>query len=112
MQPYLFYCDNPLFHLSLTSCQVCGVMRQRGWRVSHLEEFYPRSPSLLGRNVGAGYKIQIRLREPSTVDRFLDGSDLVGTLLHEYVAFVGRRSPAAGFMYGGGQRGLCRGYLY
>lgn len=60
-------------------------MAARHWRVGTLEEFYPRSPLLLGRNVGAGLKVQIRLRDPSCHDRFLCAGDLVGTLLHEYV---------------------------
>eukprot|EP00250_Pteridium_aquilinum_P004580 c14788_g1_i1 orf=80-1162(+) len=63
--------------------QVQPIMRKRKWRVMLLSEFYPRNPSLLGLNVGAGQEIRIRLRKPGRESEFLPYEALVGTMLHE-----------------------------
>lgn len=63
--------------------QVQPIMRKRKWRVMLLSEFYPRNPSLLGLNIGAGQEIRIRLRKPGREWEFLPYEALVGTMLHE-----------------------------
>lgn len=41
---------------------VRGVLRNRGWKVGAVTEFYPKNANLLGLNVNRGHLIKIRLR--------------------------------------------------
>jgi hypothetical protein len=59
------------------------IMRQRGWRVGTLSEFYPGQPNLLGLNINQGQKICLRLRYPSDQRQFLPIEQVVDTMLHE-----------------------------
>ncbi|KAI9778582.1 MAG: hypothetical protein M1839_007975 [Geoglossum umbratile] len=63
------------------------IMRQRGWRVGLLQEFYPPvapdGQHLLGLNENAGERISIRLREPFDKTQFLPRETIVETMLHE-----------------------------
>ncbi|KAI9770284.1 MAG: hypothetical protein M1840_003443 [Geoglossum simile] len=63
------------------------IMRQRGWRVGLLQEFYPPAATdgrhLLGLNENAGERISIRLREPFDKTQFLPKETVVETMLHE-----------------------------
>lgn len=59
------------------------IMRQRGWRVGTLCEFYPEQRNLLGLNVNRGEKICLRLRYPSDERQFLPLNEVVDTMLHE-----------------------------
>ena len=62
------------------------IMRQRGWRVGILTEFWPPEKNLLGLNWNKGQKICLRLRYPHDESQFLPMEDVVDTMLHEYVA--------------------------
>lgn len=59
------------------------LMRENGFKVTALVEFYPRDRSLLGMNVNRGQKIMLRLRDPQDEYRFLPWESLIGTMLHE-----------------------------
>lgn len=59
------------------------IMRQRGWKVGTLSEFYPSQRNLLGLNINAGQKICLRLRYPSDERQFLPLEQVVDTMLHE-----------------------------
>lgn len=58
------------------------IMRQRGWKVGTLAEFYPER-SLLGININHGEKICLRLRYPSDDSQFLPLDQVLDTMLHE-----------------------------
>lgn len=64
------------------------VMRQRGWRVGILTEFWPPEKNLLGLNWNKGQKICLRLRYPFDEKQFLPLEEVVDTMLHEYVDFL------------------------
>ncbi|KAI4261841.1 MAG: hypothetical protein L6R42_002969 [Xanthoria sp. 1 TBL-2021] len=59
------------------------IMRQRGWRVGILTEFYPPEQNLLGLNWNRGQKICLRLRYPGDERQFLPLEQVVDTMLHE-----------------------------
>ncbi|KAI4096974.1 MAG: hypothetical protein L6R37_006888 [Teloschistes peruensis] len=59
------------------------IMRQRGWRVGILTEFYPPEQNLLGLNWNNGQKICLRLRYPGDERQFLPLEQVVDTMLHE-----------------------------
>jgi len=61
------------------------IMRQRGWRVGTLTEFFPPEKNLLGLNWNRGQKICLRLRYPGDETQFLPMEEVVDTMLHEYV---------------------------
>ncbi|PGH07236.1 hypothetical protein AJ79_06340 [Helicocarpus griseus UAMH5409] len=63
------------------------IMRQRGWRVGTLAEFYPER-SLLGININRGEKICLRLRYPSDDKQFLPLDQVLDTMLHELCHIV------------------------
>ncbi|KAJ2793047.1 hypothetical protein H4R20_006664 [Coemansia guatemalensis] len=77
--------DTALAMLQRVSAQVRPIMQQRGWRVKVLREFYPRTANLLGLNVNRGQEIRLRLRSPHDDSRFLEYTDVLGTMLHELV---------------------------
>ena len=59
------------------------IMRQRGWRVGVLTEFYPQETNLLGLNVNQGQRICLRLRYPGDERQFLPLEQVTDTMLHE-----------------------------
>ncbi|KAL9007542.1 MAG: hypothetical protein Q9173_007214 [Seirophora scorigena] len=59
------------------------IMRQRGWRVGILTEFFPPEQNLLGLNWNRGQKICLRLRYPGDERQFLPLEQVVDTMLHE-----------------------------
>ncbi|MCJ1479012.1 hypothetical protein MMC13_007696 [Lambiella insularis] len=59
------------------------IMRQRGWTVGILTEFYPQEQNLLGLNHNRGQKICLRLRYPGDERQFLPLDEVVDTMLHE-----------------------------
>ncbi|KAI9843408.1 MAG: hypothetical protein M1837_006434 [Sclerophora amabilis] len=59
------------------------IMRQRGWRVGNLTEFYPQERNLLGLNWNKGQQICLRLRYPGDERQFLPLEQVVDTMLHE-----------------------------
>ncbi|KAL8640577.1 MAG: hypothetical protein Q9226_008734, partial [Calogaya cf. arnoldii] len=59
------------------------IMRQRGWRVGILTEFYPPEQNLLGLNWNRGQKICLRLRYPGDERQLLPLEQVVDTMLHE-----------------------------
>lgn len=61
------------------------LMRQRGWHVGTLAEFFPPEPNLLGVNWNKGQQICLRLRYPGDERQFLPLEQVVDTMLHEYV---------------------------
>lgn len=61
------------------------IMRNRGWRVGVLTEFYPAQTNLLGININRGSKICLRLRYPGDQNQFLPVDEVIDTMLHEYV---------------------------
>ena len=59
------------------------IMRQRGWKVGVLTEFYPQERNLLGLNINKGQKICLRLRYPGDERQFLPVEEVTDTMLHE-----------------------------
>ena len=59
------------------------IMRQRGWKVGVLTEFYPQERNLLGLNINQGQKICLRLRYPGDERQFLPVEEVTDTMLHE-----------------------------
>ncbi|MCJ1283667.1 hypothetical protein MMC26_002998 [Xylographa opegraphella] len=64
------------------------IMRQRGWTVGTLAEFWPPEKNLLGVNWNKGQKICLRLRYPSDERQFLPIEEVVDTMLHELCHIV------------------------
>ncbi|CCH45691.1 DNA damage response protein WSS1 [Wickerhamomyces ciferrii] len=62
---------------------VTPIMKEYGFTVKNLCEFFPKTDNLLGMNMNAGYKIFIRLRPPFNENVFLPMNELIGTMLHE-----------------------------
>jgi len=75
--------EEALFTLRKIGSMVKPIMRQRGWQVGTLAEFYPDQTNLLGLNINAGQKIQLRLRYPGDSNQFLPLEDVLDTMLHE-----------------------------
>ena len=59
------------------------IMRQRGWKVGVLTEFFPQETNLLGLNVNAGQRICLRLRHAGDERQFIPLEQVVDTMLHE-----------------------------
>ncbi|KAL8694893.1 MAG: hypothetical protein Q9218_000557 [Villophora microphyllina] len=72
-----------LLTLRKVASLVKPIMRQRGWRVGILTEFYPPEQNLLGLNWNRGQKICLRLRYPGDERQFLPLEQVVDTMLHE-----------------------------
>ncbi|KAL8740773.1 MAG: hypothetical protein Q9190_006562 [Brigantiaea leucoxantha] len=72
-----------LFTLRKVASLVKPIMRQRGWRVGILTEFFPPEQNLLGLNWNKGQKICLRLRYPGDERQFLPLDQVVDTMLHE-----------------------------
>ncbi|KAF6230121.1 hypothetical protein HO133_004460 [Letharia lupina] len=64
------------------------IMRQRGWKVGVLTEFYPPERNLLGLNINKGQKICLRLRYPGDERQFLPLEEVTDTMLHELCHIV------------------------
>ncbi|KAI9828745.1 MAG: hypothetical protein M1832_001850 [Thelocarpon impressellum] len=75
--------DEALKALQKVASLVKPLMRQRGWRVGTLAEFYPPEPNLLGVNWNKGQKICLRLRYPGDDRQFMPMEQVVDTMLHE-----------------------------
>ncbi|KAK6908365.1 hypothetical protein I203_102366 [Kwoniella mangroviensis CBS 8507] len=69
--------------LEKIASQVKPIMKKRGWKVGTLAEFLPSNPSLLGLNVNAGQRINLRLRPPGNENTFYEYDQLVLVMLHE-----------------------------
>ncbi|AAS53413.2 AFR042Cp [Eremothecium gossypii ATCC 10895] len=63
--------------------RVSYLMREEGFRVGQLAEFYPRERRLLGLNVNQGARILLRLREPGDEQQFLSRETILAVMLHE-----------------------------
>jgi hypothetical protein len=72
-----------LLTLRKVASLVKPIMRQRGWRVGILTEFYPTETNLLGLNYNHGQKICLRLRYPGDERQFLPLEEVTDTMLHE-----------------------------
>ena len=59
------------------------IMRQRGWHVGVLTEFYPEERNLLGLNVNRGERICLRLRYATDEKQFMPIEQITDTMLHE-----------------------------
>ncbi|KAL9099588.1 MAG: hypothetical protein Q9163_004932 [Psora crenata] len=59
------------------------IMRQRGWRVGVLTEFYPEERNLLGLNINRGERICLRLRYAGDERQFLPLEQVTDTMLHD-----------------------------
>ena len=59
------------------------IMRQRGWRVGVLTEFYPEERNLLGLNINKGERICLRLRYAGDDRQFMPVEQITDTMLHE-----------------------------
>ncbi|QLQ79623.1 hypothetical protein HG537_0C02700 [Torulaspora globosa] len=59
------------------------IMKENGFKIGSLVEFYPRDRRLLGMNVNRGMKIMLRLRNSSDEFQFLPRESIMGTALHE-----------------------------
>jgi DNA-dependent metalloprotease WSS1 len=77
-----------LLMLRKVASLVKPIMRQRGWRVGVLTEFYPPEQNLLGLNWNKGQKICLRLRYPGDERQFLPIENVVDTMLHELAHIV------------------------
>jgi len=64
------------------------IMRQRGWIVGTLAEFWPPEKNLLGINWNKGQKICLRLRYPYDERQFLPIEEVVDTMMHELCHIV------------------------
>ncbi|MCJ1463656.1 hypothetical protein MMC07_002264 [Pseudocyphellaria aurata] len=64
------------------------IMRQRGWKVGILTEFWPPEKNLLGLNWNKGQKICLRLRYPYDERQFIPVEQVVDTMLHELCHIV------------------------
>ncbi len=73
--------------LRRVAAQVEPIMRKRKWRVTELQEFFPKNAGLLGMNVNRS-KILIRLRPASSPDSFFPFDHCLGTMLHELTHMV------------------------
>ena len=69
--------------LQKVASMVKPIMRQRGWTVGILAEFYPQETNLLGINYNKGQRICLRLRYPGDQNQFLPFEEVVDTMLHE-----------------------------
>ena len=69
--------------LQKVASMVKPIMRQRGWRVGVLAEFFPAEHNLLGINWNRGQKICLRLRYPGDERQFMPLENVVDTMLHE-----------------------------
>lgn len=59
------------------------IMRNHGWSLPNLSEFFPKNPNLYGINIDRGAKICLRLRPAHDPHSFLDFDFILGTMLHE-----------------------------
>ncbi|KAH0489228.1 hypothetical protein TgHK011_009668 [Trichoderma gracile] len=80
--------DEALNTLKKVASLVKPIMRNRGWKVAELAEFYPNETNLLGLNVNRGMKICLRLRYPQDQNQFLPTESVVDTMLHELCHIV------------------------
>ncbi|ORX40250.1 WLM domain-domain-containing protein [Kockovaella imperatae] len=81
--------------LEKIASQVKPIMSKRDWKVGTLAEvrlfvrllpdvkFLPSNPSLLGNNMNAGQRINLRLRPPGNTSTFYEYDQLVLVMLHE-----------------------------
>ena len=69
--------------LQKVASMVKPIMRQRGWKVGVLTEFYPSEQNLLGLNWNRGQKICLRLRYPGDERQFLPLEHVLDTMMHE-----------------------------
>ncbi|KAL8820265.1 MAG: hypothetical protein Q9191_007552, partial [Dirinaria sp. TL-2023a] len=77
-----------LLTLRKVASLVKPLMRQRGWRIGTLSEFWPPEKNLLGLNWNKGSKICLRLRYPYDEKKFLPLEEVVDTMLHELCHIV------------------------
>ncbi|KAG8526966.1 uncharacterized protein KY384_008395 [Bacidia gigantensis] len=64
------------------------IMRQRGWRVGVLTEFFPEERNLLGLNINKGERICLRLRHAGDERQFMPIEQVTDTMLHELCHIV------------------------
>lgn len=77
-----------LMTLRKVASLVKPIMRQRGWRVGILTEFFPSEHNLLGLNWNKGQKICLRLRHAGDERQFIPIENVVDTMLHELCHIV------------------------
>ncbi|SPO07693.1 related to WSS1 Protein involved in sister chromatid separation and segregation [Cephalotrichum gorgonifer] len=75
--------DEALLRLKKIASMTKPVMRNRGWKLPILAEFFPAQPNLLGLNVNRGSKICVRLRYPGDKTQFMPFEEVLDTFLHE-----------------------------
>lgn len=75
--------EEALTILNKVASLVKPIMKNHGFRVGTLCEFFPKDARLLGLNVNHGMKICIRLRPASNERSFLPMESIIGTMLHE-----------------------------
>ncbi|PTB65991.1 WLM-domain-containing protein [Trichoderma citrinoviride] len=80
--------EEALTILKKVASLVKPIMRNRGWKVRELAEFYPNETNLLGLNVNRGMRICLRLRYPQDQNQFLATESIVDTMLHELCHIV------------------------
>ncbi|KAL1408383.1 hypothetical protein Q8F55_005195 [Vanrija albida] len=74
--------------LEKIASQVKPIMTKRDWKVGTLAEFLPSNPALLGNNMNAGQRINLRLRPPGNESTFYEYDQLVLVMLHELTHIV------------------------
>lgn len=77
-----------LFMLRKIASLVKPIMRQRGWRVGVLTEFFPEERNLLGLNINRGERICLRLRHAGDDRQFMPLEQVTDTMLHELCHIV------------------------
>ena len=81
--PHLPRAAEALQSLRKIASLVKPIMRNKGWRVGTLTEFYPEQHNLLGLNKDHGREICLRLRYAGDQTQFLPLENVVDTMLHE-----------------------------
>lgn len=64
------------------------IMKQRGWKVGILAEFWPSERNLYGTNCNSGQIISLRLRHGNDERLFLPIEEVVDVMLHELCHIV------------------------
>ena len=69
--------------LKTVGCLVKPIMKQRGWKIDLLSEFFFPQYLLLGINLGRGERVFLCLRDFDNEQEFRPLDDIVDTMLHE-----------------------------
>ncbi|MCJ1423414.1 hypothetical protein MMC29_001297 [Sticta canariensis] len=74
--------------LKTVGCLVKPILKQRGWKVDILCEFFVPRSQYLGLNLGRGQRVFLCLRDFDKEQEFRPLDELVDTMLHELAHMV------------------------